>query len=39
MLKTNNAEFQSTEVRLTEENKRPLETEDNLNITLITETG
>ena len=39
VLKIINAEFQSTEVWFTDQNNRPLEIEDNVNITLITETG
>ena len=35
MLKTTNAEFGSTEVWFTDQNNRPLEIEDNVNITLI----
>ena len=35
MLKTTNAEFQSIEVWFTNQNNRPLEVEDNVNITLI----
>ena len=35
MLKTINAEFSFIEVWFTDQNKRPLETEDNVNITLI----
>ena len=35
MLKTINAEFQSNEVCITDQNNRPLEIEDNVNITLI----
>ena len=35
MLKTTNAEFQSNEVCITNQNNRPLEIEDNVNITLI----
>ena len=38
MLKTNNAEFQSIEVWFTDQNNRPLKTENNVNITLIIET-
>ena len=33
MLKAINAEFQSIQVRFTDQNSRPLETEDSLNIT------
>ena len=39
MLKTSNAEFQSVEVWFTDKNNRPIETEDNLNITLIIGAG
>ena len=35
MLKTTNAEFQSIQVWFTDQNNRPLEIEDNVNITLI----
>ena len=35
MLKTTNAEFLFIEIWLTDQNNRPLETEDNVNITLI----
>ena len=35
MLKTTNAEFQSIQVWLTDQNNRPLEIEHSLNITLI----
>ena len=35
MLKTTNAEFQSIEVWFTDQNKRPTEKEDNVNIALI----
>ena len=35
MLKRTNAEFQSIEVWFTDQNNRPLETEDSVNITLI----
>ena len=35
MLKTTNAEFQSIQVWFTDQNKRPLEIEDSINITLI----
>ena len=35
MLKTTNAEFSFIEVRFTDQNNRPLEIEDNVNITLI----
>ena len=34
MLKTINAEFQSIQVRFTDQNNIPLETKDSLNITL-----
>ena len=36
MLKTTNAEFSDIEVSFTDQNNRPLEIEDNVNITLIT---
>ena len=36
MLKTTNAEFSFTEIWFTDQNNRSLETEDNVNITLIT---
>ena len=39
MLKTTNAKFQSTEVWFKDQNNRPLEIEDNVNITLIIGTG
>ena len=39
MLKTTNAEVQSIEVWFTDQNNRPLEIEDNVNITLMTGTG
>ena len=39
MLKANNAEPQSIEVLFTDQNNRPLEIEDNVNITLIIGTG
>ena len=39
MLKTTNAEFQSIEVWFKDQNNRPLEIQDNLNITLIIGTG
>ena len=39
MLKTTNEEFQSIEVWLTNQNNRPLEIENNVNITLIIGTG
>ena len=39
MLKTNNAEPQSIEVLFTDQNNRPLEIEDNVNITLMIGTG
>ena len=39
MLKTNNAEFSFIEVWFTDQNNRPLEIEDNVNITLIIGTG
>ena len=35
MLKTTNAEFQSIKVWFTDQHQRPLEIEDNVNITLI----
>ena len=35
MLKTTNSEFQSIQVSLTDQNNRPLEIEDSINITLI----
>ena len=35
MLKTNNAEFSFIETGFTDQNNRPLEIEDNENITLI----
>ena len=35
MLKTTNAEFQSIEVWFTDQNTRPFEIEDNMNITVI----
>ena len=35
ILKTTNAEFQFIEVWFTDQNNRPLEIEDNVNITLI----
>ena len=35
MLKTTNAEFQSIQVWFTDQNNRPLEIEDNVNIALI----
>ena len=35
MLKTTNAEFQSIELQFTDQNNRPLEIEDSVNITLI----
>ena len=35
MLKTTNTEFQSIQVWFTDQNNRPLEIEDSLNITLI----
>ena len=35
MLKTTNAEFQSIQVWFTDQNNRPLEIEDSINITLI----
>ena len=37
MLKTTNAEFQSIQLQFTDQNNRPLETEDSVNITLSTE--
>ena len=39
MLKTTNAEFSFTEIWFTNQNNRPLETEDNVNITLIIRTA
>ena len=39
MLKTTNAEFSFIEVWFTDQNNRPLEIEDNVNITLIIGTG
>ena len=39
MLKTNNTEFQSIEVWFTDQNNRPLEMEDYVNVTLIIGTG
>ena len=39
MLKTTNAEFSFIEIWFTDQNNRPLEIEDNVNITLITKTG
>ena len=39
MLKTTNAEFSFIEVWFTDQNNRPLEIEDNVNITLITGTS
>ena len=39
MLKTTNAEFSSIEIWFRDQNNRPLEIEDNLNITLIIGTG
>ena len=39
MLKTTHAEIQSIEVWFTDQNKRPLETEDNADITLIIGAG
>ena len=39
MLKTTNAEFQSIEVWFTDQNNRPLEIEDNVNIILIAGAG
>ena len=39
MLKTTNEEFSFIEVWFTDQNNRPLETEDNMNITLIIGTG
>ena len=35
MLKTTNAEFQSIQVWFTDQNNRPLEIEDSVNITLL----
>ena len=39
ILKTTNAEFSFIEIWFTDQNKRPLETEDNVNVTLITGTN
>ena len=39
MLKTTNAEFSFSEVWFTDQNNRPLEIKDNVNITLIIGTG
>ena len=39
MLKTTNAEFSLIEIWFTDQNNRPLELEDNVNITLIIGTG
>ena len=39
MLKTTNAEFSFIEIGLTDQNNRPLEIGDNVNITLIIGTG
>ena len=39
MLKTTNAEFSFIEIWFTDQNNRPLEIEDNMNITLIIETS
>ena len=39
MLKTTNAEFSFIEIWFTDQNNRPLEIEDNMNITLIIGTG
>ena len=39
MLKTTNAEFKSIAIWFTDQNNRPFEIEDNVNITLIIETG
>ena len=39
MLKTTNAEFSFIEIWITDQNNRPLEIEDNMNITLIIGTG
>ena len=39
MLKTSNAEFSFIEIWLTDQNNRPQEMEDNVNITLIIGTG
>ena len=36
MLKTTKAEFQSTQLWFADQNNRPLEIEDSVNITLIT---
>ena len=39
MLKTTNAEFKSIAIWFTDQNNRPFEIEDNVNITLIIETS
>ena len=39
MLKTTNAEFSFIEIWFTDQNNRPLEIEDNVNITLMIETA
>ena len=39
MLKTTNAEFSFIKICFTDHNNRPLEIEDNVNITLITGTA
>ena len=39
MIKTTNAEFESTEIWFTDQKYRPLEIEDNVNITLVIGTG
>ena len=39
MLKTTNAEFSCIEIWLADQNNRPLEREDNENITLVTGTA
>ena len=39
MLKTTNAEFSFIEIWFTDQNNRPLEIEDNVNITIIIGTG
>ena len=39
MLITTNAEFQSIKVWFTDQNNRPLEIEDNVNMTLVIGTG
>ena len=39
MLKTTNAGFSSFEIWFTDQNNRPLEIEDNVNITLLIQTA